>query len=100
MYQEYWLKLPGGGVLPVRVIQETVIHQELEACMTGAGEAELSDALDSYVAQQIPGGKILHRQVRFVQTDGLLILDGQFGCLEMIGKKKVEQIGEYVWQER
>ena len=100
MYQEYWLKLPGGGVLPVRVIQETVIHQELEACMTGAGEAELSDALDSYVAQQIPGGKILHRQVRFVQTDGLLILDGQFGCLEMIGKKKVEQIGENVWQER
>ena len=87
-------------MLPVCFIRETIIYQELEACRTGYKEADLSDALDSHVRQQIPGGKILHREISFTETEDLLILDGKFGCLEMIGKKKVEQIGEDVWQER
>ena len=100
MYQEYWLKLPGGGVLPVCFIRETIIYQELEASRSGYDGTDLSDASEMYVHQQIPGGKILHREISFTETEDLLIQDGKFGCLEMIGKKIVEQIGENIWQER
>ena len=100
MYQEYWLKLPGGGILPVCIIRETVIFQELEPCGTEWDDAEMSDVMDMYVLQQIPGGKILHRQIHFMETGDIVIFSGQFGCYEMIGKKKVEQIGDNVWQER
>ena len=100
MYQEYWLKLPGDGVLPVCFIRETIIYQELEASRSGYDGTDLSDASEMYVRQQIPGGKILHREISFTETEDLLIQDGKFGCLEMIGKKIVEQIGENIWQER
>ena len=100
MYQEYWLKLPGGHVLPVCVIRETIIHHELEMCRATYGESELSDALELQVRRQIPGGQILHREISFSETDGLLMADARFGCTEMIGKKIVEQIGDNIWQER
>ena len=100
IYQEYWLKLPGGGELPVCVIRETIIYRDLLPSVSSYDEEELSEALESYICRQMPGGRILHREVRFSETDGLFILDGQFGCLEMIGKKIVEQSGENIWQER
>lgn len=100
MYQEYWLKLPGGGVLPVCVIRETIIHHSLQSCDTGYAEEDLASMMDVFVCLQIPGGKILHRDIRSSETDTLLITKGHYGCLEMIGKKIVEQIGENVWQER
>ena len=100
MYQEYWLKLPGDHVLPVCVIRETIIEHELEMCRATYGESELSDALEMQVCRQIPGGQILHRDISFSKTDSLFIVDGRFGCMEMIGKKIVEQIGDNIWQER
>ena len=100
MYQEYWLKLPGGGVLPVCIIKETIIYHELETHKTSYGVEELSDALEMHVRRQVPGVKILHRDVTFAETEDLLILDAKFGCLEMIGKKRVEQIGDNLWQEQ
>ena len=100
MYQEYWLKLPGGHALPVCVIRETIIYHELEMCRTTYGESELSDALETQVRRQIPGGQILHREISFSETNGLLTVDARFGCTEMIGKKIVEQIGDNIWQER
>ncbi len=100
MYQEYWLKLPGGGVLPVCITRETIVYHELETRKSLYGEEELSDTLEMYVRRQVPGVKILHRDVAFTKTDDLLILDAKFGCLEMIGKKRVEQIGDNVWQEQ
>lgn len=100
MYQEYWLKLPGGGMLPVCIIRETIIRHDTVPFTAAYGEESTSEVLDLYIRQQMPGGKILHREVRFTEADGLYILDGRFGCLEMIGKKIVEQIGENVWQER
>lgn len=100
MYQEYWLKLPGDGVLPVCIIRETIIRHDTVPFTAAYGEESTSEVLDPYICQQMPGGKILHREVRFTEADGLFILDGRFGCLEMIGKKIVEQIGENVWQER
>ena len=100
MYQEYWLKLPGGGVLPVCIIKETMIYHELETHKTSYGVEELSDALEMHVRRQVPGVKILHRDVTFAETEDLLILDAKFGCLEMIGKKRVEQIGDNLWQEQ
>ena len=100
MYQEYWLKLPGDNTLPVCVIRETLFYHELETCRTAHGEAELSDALEMQVRLQSPGGRILHRQISFTEKDGLLTADARFGCMEMIGKKIVEQIGDNIWQER
>ena len=100
MYQEYWLKFPGGHVLPVCLIQETIIEHELETCRTTYSESELSDALETQVRRQMPGGQILHREISFSETNGLLIVDARFGCMEMIGRKIVEQIGDNIWQER
>ena len=87
-------------MLPVCFIRETIIYQTLGSCVSECGEADLSAALDMHISQQIPGGTILHREISFTEGDGLLILNGKFGCLEMIGKKIVEQIGENVWQEQ
>ena len=87
-------------MLPVCLIQETIIEHELETCRTTYSESELSDALETQVRRQMPGGQILHREISFTETNGLLIVDARFGCMEMIGRKIVEQIGDNIWQER
>ena len=87
-------------MLPVCIIRETIIQHGTVPIKDPYTEERASEVLDMYIRQQTPGGKILHREVRFTEANGLYVLDGRFGCLEMIGKKIVEQIGENVWQER
>ena len=94
MYEENYLTLPGGFVLPIAIVTETCIYSD-ESVPTVTPE-ETSDAMSklaqSYLSSQMEAGMILTKQEEFSQQDGTLCLVGKYGCLEMIGRERSEEI--------
>lgn len=47
-----------------------------------------------YISRQMAAGTIQEREETLFQEDGIYSMDGQYQCVEMIGRKQIEQIGE------
>lgn len=96
MYEENYLTLPGGFVLPIAIVTETCIYTA-ESTPT-AGEDEccelLSNLAQSYLREQMVAGMIMARREEFAQQEGALWLTGKYECLEMIGRERIEEIIE------
>ena len=96
MYEENYLTLPGGFVLPIAIVTETCIYTA-ESTPT-AGEAECSDLLSdlaqSYLREQMVAGMIMAKREEFAQQEGALWLTGKYECHEMIGRERIEEIIE------
>lgn len=97
MYTQYHLTLPGGYRLPVTLIRETVLSNEVQTqlCREEEAKLQLSDAAKEYLRQQMVALTIQDAQEEFL-SDGITCrLIGHYGCIEMIGREQSEQIGDF-----
>lgn len=94
MYEENYITLPGGFCLPIAFITETCTYYE-ESTPTAALEEEkenLSRTAESYLRSQMIAGEILEKREVFVTEGGVFQIKGAYGCLEMIGRERIEEI--------
>lgn len=94
MYSENYLTLPGGYQLPVAIIIETWISfsNDTPAAVTDEYNELMSRFAEKYLRDQMIAGKILTRQEQFTSDENVLILEGVYSCLEMIGRERYEEI--------
>ena len=91
IYEQKYMTLPGGFVLPVSVIRERITYYETSVGAEDDGEQCLRDFARNYVCRQTIAGKIENAQVFVSASDGLFRLEGIYGCLENIGVVRVEE---------
>lgn len=91
IYEEKYLTLPGGFVLPVALAIETTTYYETDLQSSGSSEAALSSYGKSYLLRQMQAGIIENGTERFAQTNEVLLLEAQFACCEMIGITRLEE---------
>ena len=96
MYEEYYVTLPGGFCLPVAVSVESYLRYETAEGMADHTEAKtlLSGFADSYLSGHMIAGKILSREEVISDSGGYFLLEGNYRCREMIGRVRLEKIGE------
>lgn len=100
MYEEYYITLPGGFVLPVALAVQTHICRETQKSdsLADCMEQELKAFAGDYVSGQMVSGSIQQKTEHFSFGDGICMLDADYLCREMIGKRvqerKVEVNGE------
>ena len=94
MYEENYLTLPGGFILPIAIVTETCIYYEESVPTLTAEQSNnlLSELAQSYLRSQMVAGTILTKQEEFDQQNGTLCLVGTYECLEMIGRERNEEI--------
>ena len=80
--------LPGGFVLPVSIVTETWTQYDLtDQVLT----LDLPSVSRKYLVDTMCAGRILLAQEQTQETDGLLILHGNYSCYEMIGTIRLEE---------
>lgn len=94
MYEENYVTLPGGFQLPIAIVTETWIDYESAAPAATMEENSrtMSSLAQDYLRSQMVAGTILSKDESFSQQDGFLLLFGKYGCLEMIGQERSEEI--------
>ena len=91
IYEEKYMTLPGGFVLPIAIVCETVVTYTYQVQSTETAEAALSEFAHNYITSQMQSGSILHADEVFTAMDGCCRLDGIFRCYEIIGITRVEE---------
>lgn len=96
MYEEYYITLPGGFQLPVRLAVETEIPWKMGIWQRDSQNA--AHSLESFVREYINGqmvsGEILQDTMIHRRETGRICLVGSFVCREMIGREISQKIGE------
>ncbi len=97
MYSEYILTFPGGFQLPLALEKETVVsyHAAPENVDAQAAQDMLSAFAKTYLQGQMIAGQITGQAEALQTQDDLYILTGNYACVEMIGRERQEQMGEY-----
>jgi len=93
MYEEKYITLPGGFVLPVALAVDTHICCEATG-YTKSAEAcfqALTAFCDSYVRGQMVSGSILQRNMTAQTGNDRCRLDADYVCIEMIGRRRQEK---------
>lgn len=91
IYEEKWVTLPGGFRLPVRLAVERLTRYE-DSGPAEITKTQLQSFAARYLPQQMVSGTILTKEEQFTQENACLILQGQYSCLEMIGRERSEEI--------
>lgn len=93
MYTVNYITLPGGLKLPVAVITETITYYECAPLSLDASEVQgqLSRFAESYLSGDMIAGQILEKHETENISNDLFILRGEYSCLEMIGKTRLEE---------
>lgn len=93
IYSEKSVRLYGGFMLPVSLIQETIIYYDnAERVPVDAEEPLWLEAYSQcYLKKTMIAGDIVSAQTERVENEALWVLRGQFACMEMIGQIKYEQ---------
>ena len=96
MYEEYYITLPGGFVLPFGICVERYSFRESsESVRTDEAIRQLlSRSGEDYLKSQMTAGRILSSDLLYEETDGTVRMSGEYLCLEMIGKMQRMEIGE------
>lgn len=94
MYEENYVTLPGGFQLPIAFVTETWIYHEetMPVAVTEQVKDNLIRFAESYLQSQMIAGQILTKEENFFREDDTFRLDGEYGCLEMIGRERKEEI--------
>ncbi len=97
MITQYHLTLPGDYALPVTLVKEERIsyrsnNKQLDE---STAVADLSRFSESYIRQNGVALTVVEKQETVEKNNGLFILDGVYGCTEMIGREQGVQIGEF-----
>lgn len=94
MYSESYLTLPGGLQLPVAIVEEVWTYYDR---WTGNASQEQAQAVlqrfsEQYLPSQMVAGRVLSWNETVSQVPGGFQLNGQYACLEMIGREQSEEI--------
>lgn len=94
IYEEQYMMLPGGFILPVSVLTETVTYYDTagDTSTALADEDFLETYSEAYLHSQMIAGEIHHKAQQLLESDGVFILKGQYVCSEMIGRQRAEEI--------
>jgi len=94
MYEENYVTLPGGFILPIAIVTETYIYYEdRESVAVGDLEdTELPQIAQSYLSSQMIAGRIVNADVNISRQEDAFLLSGKYECLEMIGQERLEEI--------
>ena len=94
MYEENYVTLPGGFVLPIAIVTETYIYYEdrESVAMGDLEDTTLPQLAESYLNSQMIAGRIVNSDVNISQQKDALLLNGNYECLEMIGQERLEEI--------
>lgn len=97
MYEEYYITLPGGFRLPVRVGVERVMDGSTvnEVYPEDEAVAMLTDFAERYLNQQMVAGRITQSHIQTTCDGAICRLTGNYFCVEMIGTLRHNEIGEY-----
>ena len=85
MYEENYVTLPGGFVLPIAFVTETCIYYENQESVA-AGDLEettLPQLAERYLSGQMVAGRILNSQVDISRQEDCLLLDGKYECFHL-----------------
>lgn len=95
IYEERYLTLPGGFVLPIGIACEQYMEYDMSPEVSTCSESTLLQYAGSYLRSLMQAGEILRENHVYFQGDSLCRVDGLFGCYEMIGIMRPEEgIGE------
>ncbi len=90
--RRYVLTLPGGFQLPLALVITQVIDTETAEAAPKDPEALLQNCAARYLQTQMIAGRVQSAGEVFLIQDGLCRLDGVYGCCEMIGISRPEEI--------
>ncbi len=94
---DYPLTLPGGFVLPVSLMVETLISYETLETFVSPDPAAMESFASGYLQSQMLAGRIEKTSNVLTELEGILRLDGVYSCYEMIGvDRKEENLEDYV----
>ncbi len=91
IYEENYITLPGGFVLPVAFVTERWTYYCCEETVSDA-DFDLSDFAQNYLLEQMVAGQILSALESSATGTDVLSLKGTYQCREMIGKVIKEEI--------
>jgi len=91
IYEQIYMTLPGGFVLPVSFVREQITYYETTDAAEEDTESSLRYFARKYVTKQTLAGKIENEQIYISSAEGLSRLEGIFGCLEQIGVERAEE---------
>ena len=96
IYEEYYITLPGGFLLPLALAVErfAVLETVQQEIPQEKAEALLSEFAESSLIQSMIAGTIDTCDVSVVPEPGIWILTGEYRCTELIGICQRLQIGE------
>lgn len=102
MYEEYYVTLPGGLVLPFALGIDTETFYDTH--FADVEEAEAAAGLRSfsgeYLTGQMAAGSIRSASEQVEANAGTWVLQGRYVCEEMISRQQPEQIGVTNGKER
>ncbi len=90
MYEESFWSLPGGFVLPIRLVRETVWICETTKNVDNTVQPKLQTAVRNYLKSQMVAGEILHSDEQIHTVDDCVVLQARYLCREMIGRRRNE----------
>lgn len=91
IYEENYLTLPGGFVLPIALCSEQWYDYEVVTTTAGDIEQMLSDFAANYLPGQMLAGKITTENQLFFHDEAYSTLEGIYSCYEMIGITRPEE---------
>lgn len=94
------MTLPGGKELPVALCCETITWYSVEQQKQHAAAAkqELSTFASDYLVSQMIAGRIRSTGESFAEDADTFVLNAEYICSEMIGRERVEKIGDLYGQ--
>lgn len=90
MYLEEYLTLPGGFQLPVALITEYSSDYLLSEEVSEPPDW-LDASVEEYLQSCMIAGRILQKSSVISNEKSLVVLNGRYTCLEMIGQKRYEE---------
>lgn len=94
IYEEKYVRLPGGFQLPLSFIKQTVFnYSEIKKYSFDLNQNNwMVDFTTDYLKNMMVAGNIISQDIQLDKTNELCYLYGKFTCIEKIGQVSVEQM--------
>ena len=91
IYEQKYIGLPGGFVLPVSILRERWVEYDCAADQETQPSVDLHKFAREYVLKQTIAGRIEHTKEQLTPEDGCVQLDAVYDCIENIGLVRMEE---------
>ena len=96
IYEEKYIALPGGFILPIKLVVETIWDYQTENQILKLEPYILSEFAELHLMSRFQPGKIYSSDFAFDDNEEYCVLSEKFYCYEMIGITHIEErVPEY-----